>query len=99
MRIGIYFTAGKKNGGVYQYSLGFLEALAINPANEYVIITTSPDIPDKYLHDPRFTLINLATRSQAKFENNRTFIANVLGKYLGLVISLLYRLRLFFIVN
>lgn len=99
MRIGIYFTAGKKNGGVYQYSLGFLEALALNPANEYVIITTSPDIPKKYLRDPRFTLINLATGDQAKFEKRRTWLANVVGNYLGVVMSLLYRLRLFFVVN
>ena len=99
MRIGIYFTAGKKNGGVYQYSLGFLEALTLNPDNDYVIITTSPDIPKKYLHDPRFTLINLASGDQAKYEQWRTWLANVVGRYLGIVMSLLYRLRLFFVVN
>ena len=63
MRIGIYFTASHKNGGVYQYSLGFLEALAHNKSNDYVIITTSPDIPAKYLRDKRFQVINLASSS------------------------------------
>lgn len=99
MRIGVYFTASHKNGGVYQYSLGFLEALAQNNLNDYVIITTSPDIPAKYLHDKRFQVINLASSSQAKFEKNRTYLANVVGKYLGLVMSLLYRLRLFSLVS
>jgi len=99
MRIGVYFTAGKRNGGVYQYSLGFLEALAKNNQNEYVIITTSPDIPAKYLHDKRFEVINLAGDSQAKFEKTRTYLANVVGKYLGIIMSTLYRARLFFLVN
>ena len=99
MRIGIYFTASHKNGGVYQYSLGFLEALAHNKSNDYVIITTSPDIPAKYLRDKRFQVINLASSSQAKFEKTRTYLANVVGKYLGLVMTLLYRFRVFSLVS
>lgn len=99
MRIGIYFTAGKRNGGVYQYSLGFLEALAKSKSNTNVIITTSPDIPKEYLQDPRFEVINLAGDSQAKFESRRTYLANVLGRYLGMVMTGLYRAKLFGLVN
>ncbi len=99
MKIGIYFTAAHKSGGVYQYSLAFLKALAAIPGHEYVIITTSAEIPEQFFRDPRFQVVNLAGGLQAAFEARRNFLANELGKVVSVAMNMIYRLNAFYLIE
>lgn len=47
MIIGIYFTAQKSRGGVYQYSLNLLAGLTSNQTDKFVILNFSPDLQFK----------------------------------------------------
>lgn len=95
MRIGIYFTPRKEQGGVHQYSAAILEALSKIPGHQYVIISTSEDIPEKFVKSKRFKIIDLATRSREVAIKARDLFSNTLSVLAPGLINLFYRLRLF----
>jgi glycosyltransferase involved in cell wall biosynthesis len=59
MKIGIYFTAAKGTGGVYQYSLTFLEALKSEREHDYVVFNLSPDFPAGDFNLPNWKIVHL----------------------------------------
>ncbi|KKW09089.1 MAG: Glycosyl transferase group 1 [Candidatus Kaiserbacteria bacterium GW2011_GWA2_49_19] len=60
MKIGIFFTMRKANGGAYQYAVTFVEALTRNPAHTCVIFNSSPDLPAEFAHAPHIEVVNFA---------------------------------------
>lgn len=56
MRIGIYLTTSKGQGGVYQYSLSILDALKEIPENEYIVISEFEDIPRVFYKQKNFRI-------------------------------------------
>lgn len=76
MKIGIYFTAEKKHGGVYQFAISFLEALEKIKANNYLIITTSGDLPEKFYNLTNFEIINTSsvTKIQTPLDSGQGLI-------------------------
>lgn len=94
MRIGIYFSSDKNNGGVYQYGLSFLDAVKEIKGQEFIIFNDSTEAPSEYAND--FKLLNL--------NNNRTLGSDSRKKKtIKKIIRLGYRivsgLRLNFITN
>lgn len=99
MKIGVYFTPYKEQGGVYSYSVEILEALYNIPGNEYVVISTSPDIPDKYRTSNRFKIIDANTEARKFVISARDFFAGPLALFTGWIINFLNRARLFTLVT
>lgn len=95
MRIGIYFTPSKDQGGVYTYSVAILEALLQIKSHQYVIISTSPDIPIKFVKSKRFTIVDLHTRAREFSLKTRDYISFLLAKLAPWLIQLLYRLKVY----
>lgn len=95
MKIGIYFTPNKEQGGVYQYCLALLESFENIPNNKYVIISTSKDIPEKYSHLKNFQVIDMHTRAHEMSIKTRDFISNTLAALAPKFINTLYKLNLF----
>src|SRR3990172_2520327 len=99
MRIGVYFTPEKEQGGVYQYSVSFLETLFKIKNNEYVVISASKDIPQKFRRAENFKIINLA-RKRREF----AFRLRDLASYIFAVVfsrsrNIFSRLRLFDLIT
>ena len=95
MRIGLYFTAGKNNGGVYQYSLAFLEALSSISDNEYFIVATSSDIPAQFYKDKRFTVVNLSQSSKKDpIPQTQNPLSILAPKLINFIMRCLYLARL-----
>jgi len=59
MKIGIYFSAYKSTGGVYQYSLAMLDAFKEVPEHEYVIFNISSDLPFEEFEASNWKIVNL----------------------------------------
>lgn len=95
MRIGVYFTPTKDQGGVYQYSVEILDALSKIKGNQYIIISTSPDIPDKFKKSKDFKIINAYSKSRDVALLTRNFIAGPLAIITTTTINVLYKLKLF----
>lgn len=101
MKIGVYFTASKKDGGVYQYALTFLDALAKIPHNQYFIIVTSADLPISYQKNKRFSILDL-TRSdntQEKFTQTKSKMSSLIGKYMPNLMKYFYKMHLFGLIQ
>lgn len=60
MKVGVYFTPHKDQGGVYQYSIEFLRALSEISDLECIVIATSTDIPQEIKTSNKFKIINVA---------------------------------------
>jgi len=76
MRIGVYFSPIKGAGGVYQYSVAFLEALSNIRGHKYVVIAASKDIPAKIRKLKNFEIIDSPPKisvSSTKISNNLSF--------------------------
>ena len=95
MRIGIYFTPSRDQGGVYTYSVAILEALSQIKHHRCVIISTSPDIPDKYINNKRFTLIDLHSRAREFSLKTRDYISYLLAKLAPWLTKVLYRFKIY----
>lgn len=95
MRIGIYFTSQKTHGGVYQYSIAILESFFKIRGNEYVIFSTSPDVPEKYKKSSRFKMIKVSTKTRSTGLKIRNFVSGPLQVVSSLFTEFLYRLILF----
>lgn len=98
MRIGIFFTATKSHGGVYQYSLAILESLAKIKSNTYVVFTTSPDVPKEYYHHKSFQIVNLSSSGKNIFFKFRNFVSLVLATGLPKLTPFLFRHNLFWLI-
>ncbi len=57
MKIAVNFTASPNQGGVYQYSVSFLETLTTIPGHHYYIIADKAQIPSQFIHSKQFKLI------------------------------------------
>jgi len=101
MKIGIYFTAGKNDGGVYQYAISFLDSLAKIPKQEYYIISTSLDLPENYRHQDRFTIVDLSEtkNAQAHFAKLKDNISLFFSSYLPSLMKYVYQFHLFSLVQ
>lgn len=95
MKIGVYFTPRKDQGGVYSYTVEILEVLHQIPENQYIVFTTSPDIPDKYKKLSNFKVINVNSGSRNLIVKGRNFILGSVSIAAGLVIKFLNNLKLF----
>lgn len=95
MRIGIYFTPSKDQGGVYTYSVAILEALSQIKTHRYAIISTSPDVPSKFVRNKRFAIIDLHTKAREFSLMTRDYISYILAKLAPWLIRLLYRLKVY----
>lgn len=99
MRVGIYFTPSKGQGGVYQYSVEILDALSKIKGNTYVIISTSSDIPDKIKQLKNFKIINVHSKSRDMALLTRNFLAGPMALATAVIINALYKLKLFEILT
>lgn len=95
MRIGVYFTPKKEQGGVYQYSLDILESFYELRGHKYFIFATSNDIPKKFQKSNRFEIIDMSSATRQLALVFRDFLAGSLSRLTTLIINFLYRLRLF----
>lgn len=98
MRIGVFFTASKSHGGVYQYSLAILESLASVKSHRYVVFTTSSDIPKSYYSHQSFTIINLSSPGKNIFIKFRNFVSLALAVLLPKFIPFLFKHNLFWLI-
>lgn len=99
MQIGIYFTAGKHYGGVYQYSLAMLEALDSIPGNTYVIFTLNDDVPKKYYKSTKFEVRPVVAVQRSLLEKFREIISLIVGSITPHLMPFLFRHNLFWLVT
>ena len=99
MRIGIFFTASKNHGGVYQYSLAVLESFEKIKGNQYIIFTTSQDVPRKYYQLPNFKIIEPNSPGRNILEKVRDGVSLVIGSILPKLIPFLFKHNLFWLIS
>ena len=95
MRIGVYFTPNRDQGGVYAYSVAILEALNHIRGHQYIIINTSLDAPTNFFKRRNFTLVDLHSRTREISLKTRDFISYTLARVAPWLTQFLYRLRLY----
>lgn len=95
MKIGIYFTANKNNGGVYQYSVTFLEAFSKIKDNDYYIFTTSKDIPIEFRKLKNFHFIEIYSASREQALKIREMGSYFIDWIFPSFFKIIYRLGLF----
>lgn len=95
MRIGIYFTPSRDQGGVYTYSVAILEALSQIKSHQFVIISTSPDVPEKFVKSNQFSLIDLNSRARDFSLKTRDYVSYLLTKLAPWLTQLLYRFKIY----
>ena len=76
MKVGIYFSSEKRDGGVYQYSLSILEALEKIKKNQYIIFSTSAELPKKYRKNKKFKVVDLYIKERSSFYEFRNKITS-----------------------
>lgn len=99
MRIGIYFTPSKDQGGVYTYSVAILEALLQIKSQQYVIISTSPDIPEKFAKSGRFTIIDFHSKAREFSLKTRDSVSYLLARLAPWLTQLLYRFKIYHLLT
>jgi glycosyltransferase involved in cell wall biosynthesis len=99
MKIGVFFTAGKHHGGVYQYSLAMLEALAAIPGNTYTIFALNNDVPKKYYHDKKFEIIHPFNAERGIFEKVRVLVSSIIGVLAPHLVSYMFTHRWFWLIS
>jgi len=95
MRVGIFFTPQKSQGGAYQYCVSMVEALVKIPNNQYFIYSVSPDYPRNIFKRKNVRLINLYSKSPRNLYLLRGLISNILGNLPFNFISFIYKMGLF----
>ncbi|MFH1233605.1 MAG: glycosyltransferase family 1 protein [Patescibacteria group bacterium] len=95
MKIGIYFSSNKNNGGVYQYSLSFLDALKEIKGQKFIIFNDSSEILNEYADD--FNIENLNNANENL--NNKIHLKNLKKIIFRFGYRLISRLHLNFIIN
>jgi glycosyltransferase involved in cell wall biosynthesis len=95
MKIGVYFTARKNDGGVYQYSIALLESLYRIKKNKYIIVSISKDIPNKFKRSSNFKIVDVSfERSELMFKIRDAF-SRVAALAFPRLISMVYKYGLF----
>lgn len=69
MNIGIFFTARKKSGGVYQYSLNIINALKSIQRHNYFIFNFSSDFLYKKIKLNNWKVIDFSSRKVKKYSS------------------------------
>lgn len=95
MRIGVYFTASKNDGGVYQYSVTFLESFSKIKNNDYYIFSTSRDVPTEFRKLKNFHFVDLYSKTLEKAFLTRDFLSNIIGSLFPIFFKITYKLGLF----
>ncbi len=95
MRIGIFFTPYKSQGGAYQYCVSVLESLLEIPNNKYFIFSLSPDIPKHLYRNRNVKIIKLYSASPSSLYLIRGAVSNLLGRLPFNAFSLIYKIGLF----
>lgn len=65
MNIGVIFTAEKRSGGTYQYSLSILRALELIKQHNYFVFNFSPDFPLSNINPKNWTIVNLCSKKNS----------------------------------
>ena len=92
MTIGIYFTAKKSRGGVYQYSLNILDGFKSNQTDKFIILNFSPDLPLADYNFSNWEIINFLEDKPGR--NYFSFLEKINHKYAA---ALSYKIKSFFI--
>jgi len=99
MKIGVYFTPKKDEGGVYQYSVDILKALSGSKKNEIVVLTLSPDIPREFYKLKNFKIIDVNSNVREASIKARNLIAGSLAAVTSFLIRNLYKLKIFDLIT
>lgn len=99
MKVGVYFTPKKEQGGVYQYSVDILEALSKIKGNKYIVLTQSPDVPEKYKKLKNFKIIDVYSKVREATIATRDFFAGTLAVFTSAVIKYLYKFKIFELIT
>ncbi|MBT4349769.1 glycosyltransferase family 4 protein [bacterium] len=99
MKIGIYFTTSKLQGGVHQYSLAILEAIDKIKGNDYVIFDITGDTPRKYHSQDNFKIIPLNTSTKNIIFRIKNVTSNLVSRALLGLFSNLYKTKWQWIIN
>jgi glycosyltransferase involved in cell wall biosynthesis len=99
MKIGVYFTPAKAQGGVFQYSITLLEALSEIPGHKYTILTVSTDIPENIRKNRRFEVVDMVTEIYKKALELRTTLSYFIDHIAPGIINLLYRAKIFSVLT
>lgn len=70
MIIGLYFSANKNNGGVFQYSLSFLEAIKNIKEHNFVIFNDSSESLEYFSDNFKIVNLNSAGTKNTKLKKN-----------------------------
>ncbi len=95
MKIGIYFTPTKDQGGVYSYSVSVLDAFSDIKNNKYFILTTSPDVPQRFYGLKNFEIRELISPKIKNFIKIRDAISYIVTIVPPTLINILYKVGLF----
>lgn len=95
MKIGIYFTAKKSDGGVYQYSVALLESLYRIKGNKYVIISISKDVPIKFKNAANFKIDDISFKRSELLFRVRDTLSYIAAAIFPRLISFAYRFGIF----
>ncbi len=68
MKIGVHFSARKANGGIYQYSVTFIEAVLQMKGVEVLIFNASDDLPEHLWNSPHCKVIPLTDHVHQQLE-------------------------------
>jgi len=79
MKIGIYFTPHKEQGGVFQYSLELIRALQNYSDYKVIVFSTSKDFPDQYRNNANTKIVSLSSSSLISFVRLRRLISNIIS--------------------
>jgi glycosyltransferase involved in cell wall biosynthesis len=101
MKIGLLFNANKNNGGVYQYTITFLEAVTKIKNHQIVIISTSPDAPTEFKKLKNIKIVSLSKEGQLADDVGgiKRIISDLSARYFPRFFAILYNTKLFKIVD
>jgi glycosyltransferase involved in cell wall biosynthesis len=99
MRIGVYFTPTKSQGGIYSYSVSVLDALAKIKGNKYFVLSVSDDIPDKFFRRKNFKIVTVNPQKRESFLRFRDLISTAIDFVFPSFISFFYKIGLFNLVT
>ncbi|MFH1584008.1 MAG: glycosyltransferase family 1 protein [Actinomycetota bacterium] len=99
MKIGIYFTPNKDQGGTYSYDVSFLEALSRIRNNNYVIFNSSKDLPKKFSSISNFKVININMKDYSFLIKIRELLSHFIAIIFPSFVNILYKLNFFDLIT
>lgn len=101
MTIGYYFVSTKDNGGVYQYSIAFLESLLKLKKHSVIVFCQSKDIPNRLIDNTQLKIVELFSDQDSTIRQGKVkeILAMISSRLSPIIFSFLYRNNLSGIVN